>query len=237
MTKYSFGIYYYTDNETGNVVYIGKDSHIDTDKRHKDHLSKSRYYSQPFNSVIQNNPERYQYKVYCHVSNIDELNQLEFDLINLYRPKFNFKHGGDGTIINKKRDLSNFKYKVVKAGKGKDFNKTQQYCICDPFNKHLIQSIDYDFLKDIADKLNNGELTEDNIPNKPFKYTVAKVGKNQGKRSYVILSKNYKALVTSIYYDKLKRIAKSLNKGDITEEEVKCCFGPDKALELIKQCY
>ena len=45
MIEYCFGIYYYVDKETGNIVYIGKDSHIDKNKRCKDHLNPSRYYA------------------------------------------------------------------------------------------------------------------------------------------------------------------------------------------------
>lgn len=35
------GIYKYTDLETGEVVYVGKDSHIDKNERHKDHMAPS----------------------------------------------------------------------------------------------------------------------------------------------------------------------------------------------------
>lgn len=150
--EYSYGIYKYTDNETGNIVYIGKDSHIDKNQRHKEHLYPSNYDSQQFNRVLQNNPNRYDYSVWYHVNTIIELNQLEFDLINLYRPKFNFHHGGSSKLIDR-----NFEYTVTKFGinkKGK-----QKYAINDMNQKPLLQSIDFDYLKDIASKLNNGELT------------------------------------------------------------------------------
>ena len=48
------------DNE---IVYIGKDSYIGRHQRSKDHLTKSRYNDQPFNRILQNNPNRYIYKV------------------------------------------------------------------------------------------------------------------------------------------------------------------------------
>ena len=46
------GIYKYTDLETNEVVYIGKDSHIDKKARHKDHMRLSLYNKQPFNRVL-----------------------------------------------------------------------------------------------------------------------------------------------------------------------------------------
>ena len=89
------------------------------------------------------------------LDNVDDLNRLEFDLINLYRPKFNYKHGGQGRFINK-----DFEYTVVKCGlrDGK-----QNYSIQSMFRKSLIQSIDYDFLNDICQKLNRGDLTPDEV--------------------------------------------------------------------------
>lgn len=36
------GIYCYLDKETDKIVYIGKDSHIDKDMRHKHHMQKSK---------------------------------------------------------------------------------------------------------------------------------------------------------------------------------------------------
>lgn len=150
--EYCLGIYMFIDNETGHIVYIGKDSHIDVQERIKSHYRPSVYNQQQINRVLQNNPGRYTPKVYCKVSNIEELNQLEFDLINLYRPKFNFKHGGEGGLIDK-----DFQYTVVKNGispKG-----DQKYVIKSIKRKEIISSIDYNFLKKIALKLNNEEIT------------------------------------------------------------------------------
>jgi len=158
---------------------------------------------------------------------------LEFDLINLYRPKFNYKHGGDGGIAFEKRNADNFTYTVVKGGKASDYNKKQQYCICDRYNKHLIQSIDYDFLVTVADRLNSGEITEDNIPKRPFKYTVAKVGIKKGKQIYCIMGKSNVAIVSSIYHDKLAVVADALNEGIILEDDVKSAWGIGAVMELI----
>lgn len=154
--KHSFGIYMFIDKKTGNVVYIGKDSHIDIEERINAHYRPSTYNSQQFNRVLQNNPDRYVPKVYCHVESFDEMNQLEFDLINLYRPKFNYKHGGQGRYINKE-----FEYSVAKNGMSKEGK--QRYVIKTMFRKELIQSVDKDYLIDICQKLNDGVLTLDEV--------------------------------------------------------------------------
>lgn len=48
------GIYKYTDLKTGDVVYIGKDSYIDKNMRHKRHLQPSNYDAQQINRILQN---------------------------------------------------------------------------------------------------------------------------------------------------------------------------------------
>ena len=92
------GIYYYTDLMKNNeVVYVGKDSNIHKNKRHKDHLKPSNYNNQPFNRVLQNNPNRFKY----HVLKKGEfsqnlLNALEILYIRRYSPRFNYTIGGEG---------------------------------------------------------------------------------------------------------------------------------------------
>lgn len=95
----SRGIYQYTDLETDEVVYIGKDSNIHRNQRHNCHIAPSAYDDQPFNRVLQNNPERYEYSVVCEAEHYSDvyLNLLEKDLIKLFKPKFNFTKGGDGS--------------------------------------------------------------------------------------------------------------------------------------------
>ena len=98
------GIYCYIDKKTDEIVYIGKDSNIHENRRHKDHLKPSRYDKQKFNRVLQNNPKRYKYKVLIKGEfNNFQLNELEKTYIrhfNTYRPYtnhgFNFTIGGDG---------------------------------------------------------------------------------------------------------------------------------------------
>ena len=180
---YCFGIYTFTDKKTGNIVYIGKDSHIDVQERIKTHYRKSTYDSQQFNKVLQNNPDRYIPNVYCHVNTVDELNQLEFDLINLYRPKFNYKHGGQGRYINQE-----FEYTVAKNGKTPEGK--QKYVIKTMFRKELVRSVDYDYLKNICQKLNNGELTPTEV--KEMKRQITPSLKTNLKRSKINKSGFYR---------------------------------------------
>jgi len=94
----SKGIYKYTDKKTGGIVYIGKDSNIHYDKRHKDHLQPSNYDDQPFNRILQNNPDRYEYSVIWETEDCTDLklNKMEILFGKIYNPKFNFGKFGKG---------------------------------------------------------------------------------------------------------------------------------------------
>lgn len=108
----SKGIYGYYDLENNTVVYIGKDTRIHNDRRHKDHNTPSRYNEQKINKVIQNNPDRYDYFKLYESDDVDDetLNQLEKKFIDLFKTNrkrfserhvFNFTDGGeDITGIN-----------------------------------------------------------------------------------------------------------------------------------------
>lgn len=113
------GIYKYTDLKTGDVVYVGKDSHIDKNIRHYQHLAPSKYDEQPFNRVLQNNLERYDYTVLYSSDDVseDDLNMLEMSFIERYNPRFNFTKGGDGLAgYNHTKETKN---KISKSHKGK----------------------------------------------------------------------------------------------------------------------
>ena len=92
------GIYQYRDLETGDVVYIGKDSSINKNKRHKDHMKISKYDSQPFNRILQNNPNRYEYSVIWVEKDCTtlKLNKMEILFGKIYNPKFSFGKFGKG---------------------------------------------------------------------------------------------------------------------------------------------
>ena len=94
----SKGIYCYIDGENDKIVYVGKDSNIDKNKRHRDHLAPSSYNAQPINRILQNNPNRYKYCVLWEIDDCTDnhLTQMEIFYIKKYSPKFNFTEGGDG---------------------------------------------------------------------------------------------------------------------------------------------
>ena len=102
----SKGIYQYVDVNNGEVVYIGRDSNIHRNQRHKNHLNSSRYHDQPFNKVLQNNPQRYEYSKICEYEDLsdEELDYLEIkeNLKHIFLhdslPKFSYTIGGSGSI-------------------------------------------------------------------------------------------------------------------------------------------
>lgn len=93
------GIYCYVDKKDNSIVYVGKDSNIHEDKRHKSHFHPSQYNKQQINRVLQNNPDRYTYQVLVFdVKDDDTLNDLEIQYIRQLHPKFNYTKGGDGLL-------------------------------------------------------------------------------------------------------------------------------------------
>lgn len=91
------GIYCYIDKESNKIIYVGKDSHIDKDKRHKRHFQPSLYDAQPINRILQNNSDRYSYEILVfNIETEETLNALEIQYIRQLQPRFNFTDGGDG---------------------------------------------------------------------------------------------------------------------------------------------
>ena len=92
------GIYKYADLETGDIVYIGKDSHIDKHSRHMQHKTPYNYDEQPFNRVLQNNLDRYRYSVLWAEKDCTalKLNKMEILFGKIFNPKFNFGKLGKG---------------------------------------------------------------------------------------------------------------------------------------------
>ena len=122
----SKGIYAYVDKKDNNIVYVGKDSNIYRNKRHKDHFYPAGYNKQVINRVLQNNPDRYEYKVLWEIEDCtnNHLNQMEIYYIKKYNPKFNFTEGGDG-IAGLKRTKET-KKKISKT-RSKKYNTTGFY--------------------------------------------------------------------------------------------------------------
>jgi len=113
------GIYGYFDIENEEIVYIGKDTHIDKDRRHKDHLKPCRYDKQPFNRILQNNQNRYVYKrIYECPPYLDgvDLNGLEMQYIEAINPRFNLTKGGDGALGFKHSDETKRKLSQINKG-------------------------------------------------------------------------------------------------------------------------
>ena len=112
------GIYAYFDKKDNSVVYVGKDSHIDRENRHKAHHQPSFYHFQKINQVLQNNPNRYTYQVLnWNVKDYDTLNALETQHIRQLKPKFNFTDGGDGTVGYNHTEEARRKISESKKGK------------------------------------------------------------------------------------------------------------------------
>jgi len=113
------GIYCYIDKKDNQIVYVGKDSNIDKNKRRRQHLTPSRYNAQPINCILQNNPDRYTYQVLVwSVEDENTLNALEIQYIRQLQPRFNFTEGGDG--MSGFRHSEETRKKMSEARKGEN---------------------------------------------------------------------------------------------------------------------
>lgn len=120
----SLGIYCYIDKKDHRIVYVGKDSNIDKERRHRDHHKPSAYDEQVINRVLQNNPNRYTYQVLAFdVKDQETLNNLEIMHITHLKPRFNFTNGGDGTIGYKHTEEHNRKVSEARTKKNARVNK------------------------------------------------------------------------------------------------------------------
>ena len=121
-TKYK-GIYAYKDNNTNEIVYIGKDSRLYRKARHTQHHSEPRYDRQKINRILQSNPGKYTYLEIIklpYTTTKEELDGFEMRYIGLYKPKFNFTIGGDGAPTNKgKKFTKEHRAKISYAHRGK----------------------------------------------------------------------------------------------------------------------
>lgn len=112
------GIYCYIDKKDNNIVYVGKDSNIDKNRRNQYHHSPSKYQEQQINRVLQNNPNRYTYQVLTwNVTDQDTLNALETQYITHLKPKFNYTMGGEGLVGFRHSEMT--KNKISEKNKGK----------------------------------------------------------------------------------------------------------------------
>ena len=113
------GIYYYLDKITGEIDYIGKDSNISRKTRHHAHKCSSYYNDQPFNRILQNNPNRYEYGIFCEGPFTDEeLIQLENIYKKGYSPRFDFEYRSHGGLTE------THKKKISESKKGYTHKKS-----------------------------------------------------------------------------------------------------------------
>lgn len=205
------GIYCYQDTFKDNeIIYIGKDSNINQNVRDKAHKKPSQYNAQQINRVIQNNPERYQYKVLKswrkgeYHKNLS--NALEILYIRRYNPLFNFTKGGEGTLgltsgMKGKTHSIATRKKMSEAQKGRQFSEDHKRKLSEgrkgvnnPFyGKHHTE--------ETIKKLSESKKGKNNHQYKDY-YRIIKQGKRRNKQQYVIY-KDGKVIKTSVYPDKL----------------------------------
>ena len=79
----------------------------------------STYNKQPINRILQNNADRYNYRILWKIDDCTDnhLNQMEIYYIRKYNPQFNFTEGGDGISDFKWSDEQKKKLSEVKKGK------------------------------------------------------------------------------------------------------------------------
>lgn len=221
----SVGLYCYKDTfDDDSIVYIGKDSNIHRNKRHKEHINPSNYNLQQINRVLQNNPDRYKYEVLKsweseeYSENLDSA--LEILYIRRYSPKFNYTIGGDGvrgfkpTDETKKKISNSLKGRcgkdcgawknyprIIKRGFERDGR--QKYAIIHN-GKCIKSSVHLDRLEKYLESIKNGE--EFNWENYP---RIVKHGFQNGKKRYALIH-NGKTIMQSIDLEKLKLKLKEL---------------------------
>lgn len=130
----SNGIYGYVDKKINKIVYIGKDSYIDKGEAKKRHMKKSCYDAQPFNRILQNNPNRYEYIILEEgFFSEEKLNDLESFYIKKYGTfrletnfGWNFTKGGDGTLGYHHKEETKKKIGDINRGRKKTQEEIQK---------------------------------------------------------------------------------------------------------------
>lgn len=205
----SNGIYLYYDTKENSVVYVGRDSNIDKKTRHKAHMQKSNYDDQPFNRILQNNPDRYKYRVYYEgVFSNEELNDLESQTIKLFntfhrKDAFNYTKGGEGTLGRKHTEEE--KNKISKAISGENnpmYGKKGE-------NHPAYGTKRSEETRKKMSEANSGR----NHPQwKDYARVVKKGTTHSGKKRYA-LRYDGKDITSSIYKEKLEKLADEINKN------------------------
>lgn len=203
------GIYKYTDLKTGEVVYVGKDSHINKNLRHRQHLQPSNYDAQQFNRILQNNPKRYEYSVLYSSDDVseDDLNMLEMSFIERYNPKFNFTKGGDGVSYwDGKNRSEETKRKISEGHKGKKLTKEHKQKI----------------------SKNNGRYWKGKTRSEETKRKISEAKKGEKHNNW----KNYARIVKDGFQKNKQRYGLKFN-GEILKHSI----NPDKLVEWFLENY
>ena len=229
------GIYCYIDKKTNDVVYIGKDSFIDKKRRHLQHISESKYNSQPINRILQKNPNRYEYLVIeegnFSLSLLNELEKCYIKKFNTFldKKKFNYREGGEGGII-----LEETRKKMSEAHKGKKIPKETRKKMSEA---HKGKSVSEKTKKKLKESLKGNNSGKDN-PNfgKPrSKQVREKISKAMNTTGFFCVSKKKSCRVKqgfiysySYFEDGKRKNITSINMKKL-EEKVK-----EKGLEWKK---
>lgn len=223
------GIYAYFDKKDNSVVYVGKDSNIDKGKRRIDHKSPSKYDAQPFNRIVQNNPNRYTYQVLVwNAKDQETLTSLEIQYIRQLKPKFNFTDGGDGSCGFKHSDETRKKLGEYRKGKKhsdetrRKMSKTRKGKKRSPFSAEHCRNISKankgkvpwnkgkkrseETRKKISETLKGRNLLR-------YARVVKKGTNSMGKQKYGLMY-NGKLIANSIFKEKLEKMAEEINKKE-----------------------
>ena len=203
------GIYCYIDTKNEKIVYIGKDSHIDKEKRKKAHNSQNRYEEQVINRIIQNNPTRYKYKILKKFNNIseEELNNAERDYISKYNPKFNFTDGGDGRSGRSMRENNPMKSPEVRK-------KVSQALTGIKRSEETKQKLS---------QLNTGS----NHPQWKDYATAYNCGKDGNDKQVYAIRYNGEILKKTVNKKMAEELCIKLNNNEITANEIKNTHNPN----------
>ena len=207
------GIYAYYDTVKDEIVYVGKDSHIGENRRHKQHYQSSNYNEQTINRVLQNNKGRYDYKrIYVCPPHLDEvdLNALEMQYIEALNPKFNFTDGGEGICGFKHSEESKMKMSEAKKGKKIGSFSAEHRRNLSKANKG--KKLSKEHRRKISE--NHADLSKENHPRwKPYARVVKAGTTSKGKKRYG-LRHNGEWITMSIFKEKLEKMAEEINKKE-----------------------
>ena len=227
------GIYAYFDKKDNSVVYVGKDSSLDKQRRRYDHKSPSKYDVQPFNRIVQNNPNRYTYQVLVwNVEDQETLNALEIQYIRQLKPKFNFTDGGDGSCGFKHSDETRKKRSEYRKGKKHSdetrskMSKIRKGKKCKPFTEeHKRKLSEANKGKKLSEehrrKISEAHKGERNPmfgKKPPLGKSYARVIKKgtqsyNAKQKYALVYEG-KIIANSIFKEKLEEMAEEINKKE-----------------------